>query len=110
MRAGRVFHVLAVLLSALAAAPAGAQPQSQPLAIGLTAPLSGPDAAYGLGLRHGAQLAVVRANAAGGVARRPRGLLAGDARGDPQRAAAHPRDLRPGRLRADHPGDRPPVA
>ena len=93
MRAGRVFHVLAVLLSALAAAPAVAQSQPQPLAIGLTAPLSGPDAAYGLGLRHGAQLAVVRANAAGGVAGRPLELMALDDGGDPQRAAANARLL-----------------
>jgi ABC-type branched-subunit amino acid transport system substrate-binding protein len=95
MQAGRVFHVLAALLSALGAASLGAQTQTQPqpLAIGLTAPLSGHDAAYGLGLRHGAQLAVARANAAGGVAGRPLELLALDDGGDPQRAAANARLL-----------------
>lgn len=87
MAPGRAFHALAVLLLTLASAAPGAQ--AQPLAIGLTAPLSGPDAAYGLGLRHGAQLAVARANAGGGVAGRPLELLALDDGGDPQRAAAN---------------------
>lgn len=91
MHAGRVFHVMAALLLLALASAAGAQPQ--PLAIGLTAPLSGPDAAYGLGLRHGAQLAVARANAGGGVAGRPLELLALDDGGDPQRAAANARLL-----------------
>ncbi|WP_164886768.1 MULTISPECIES: ABC transporter substrate-binding protein [Piscinibacter] len=82
---------LVALLLTLAAAAAGAQ--AQPLAIGLTAPLTGPDAAYGLGLRHGAQLAVARANAGGGVAGRPLELLALDDGGDPHRAAANARLL-----------------
>ncbi|NRF70787.1 ABC transporter substrate-binding protein [Aquincola sp. S2] len=91
MGRGRVFHALAALLLTLAAAAPGAR--AQPLAIGLTAPLTGPDAAYGLGLRHGAQLAVARANASGGVAGRPLELLALDDGGDPQRAAANARQL-----------------
>lgn len=91
MKPGRVFQVFASVLLGLATAAAGAQPQ--PLAIGLTAPLSGPDAAYGLGLRHGAQLALARANAGGGVGGRPLELLALDDGGDPQRAAANARLL-----------------
>ena len=88
---GRVLWPLAGLLLALAAAAPRAQPQ--PVLIGLTAPLSGPDAAYGQGLRHGAQLAAARANAAGGVAGRPLETLTLDDGGDAQRAAANVRSL-----------------
>lgn len=81
----------AVLLATLLAG--AVQAQLQPLAIGMTAPLSGPNAAYGQGLKHGAQLAVERANAAGGVGGRPLVLLALDDQGDPIRAAANARRL-----------------
>lgn len=84
-------RLLAAVLAACVASGATAQPQ--PVVIGLTAPLSGPDAAYGLGLQHGAQLAVVRANAAGGLAGRPLELLALDDGGDPARAGANAREL-----------------
>lgn len=69
------------------------QAQARPLAIGMTAPLSGPDAAYGQGLQHGARLAVERANAAGGVGGRSLALLALDDQGDPNHAAANARQL-----------------
>ena len=63
--------------------------QAQPLVIGLTTPLSGLNAAFGLGLQHGAQLAVDRANAIGGIGGRPLLLVSMDDRGDPGRAAAN---------------------
>jgi branched-chain amino acid transport system substrate-binding protein len=75
----------------LAACAVGAQ--SQPLLIGMTTPLTGPDAAHGEGLRAGAALAVARANAAGGVAGRPLALQVLDDGGDPARAAANVRQL-----------------
>jgi branched-chain amino acid transport system substrate-binding protein len=79
-----------LLLGAAAVASALAQ---QPLLIGVTTPLTGPDAAYGQGLRHGSALAVARANAAGGVAGRPLALQVLDDGGDPARAAANVRQL-----------------
>ncbi len=86
-------RLFAGVLAACVAGVAAAQPQPQPIVIGLTAPLSGHDAAYGQGLQHGAQLAVARANAAGGLAGRTLELLALDDAGDPSRAAANAREL-----------------
>jgi branched-chain amino acid transport system substrate-binding protein len=63
--------------------------QAQPLVIGLTAPLSGLNAAFGQGLQHGAQLAVDRANAAGGIGGRLLQLVSLDDGGEPGRAAAN---------------------
>ena len=80
-----------LLLCGLAAAVPRAQPPALP--IGLTLPLTGPQAAQGQGMRHGAQLAVARANAAGGVAGRPLELLVLDDAGDAGRAAANARQL-----------------
>lgn len=79
------------LAAMLAGSLAWAQPQ--PIAIGMTAPLSGPNATYGLGLQQGARLALARANASGGVGGRSLELLVLDDSGDPQRAAANARQL-----------------
>lgn len=81
--AGLKLLVLAAGLTAAAVA------QSASLTIGMTVPLTGPDAAFGLGLRHGAQLAVSRANAVGGVAGHTLELAVLDDGGDPVRAAAN---------------------
>lgn len=67
--------------------------QLRPIEIGMTAPLSGPNAAYGLGLQHGAKLAIARANAAGGVGGRPLDLFVLDDGSDAQRAAANAHQL-----------------
>jgi ABC-type branched-subunit amino acid transport system substrate-binding protein len=87
--------LLRVVAMALATMLAGgvtwAQPR--PIEIGMTAPLSGPNAAYGLGLQHGARLAMARANAAGGVGGRSLELLVLDDGGDALRAAANARQL-----------------
>jgi ABC-type branched-subunit amino acid transport system substrate-binding protein len=74
--------VAACLLGAVAATAA-------PVVVGMTLPLSGPDAPFGAALRDGAQLAIARANAAGGVAGRPIELALRDDGGDPRRAAAN---------------------
>lgn len=79
------------LLVAVAAIPCLAQ--TGPILIGMTVPLSGPDSAYGVGLRDGAALGVERANAAGGVGGRRFQLVALDDGGQPQRAASNARDL-----------------
>jgi ABC-type branched-subunit amino acid transport system substrate-binding protein len=87
-----LFRVAAMTLAALLVGSVSwAQPG--PIEIGMTAPLSGPNAAYGLGLQHGARLAMARANAAGGVGGRSLELLVLDDGGDPQRAAANARQL-----------------
>lgn len=86
------FHVAAMALATmLAGGVTWGQPR--PIEIGMTAPLSGPNAAYGLGLQHGARLAMARANAAGGVGGRSLELLVLDDGGDAQRAAANARQL-----------------
>lgn len=81
----------AALGLALAACLLGAAAPSSaaPTVVGMTLPLSGPDAAFGSALRDGAQLAVARANALGGVAGRPIELAVRDDGGDPRRAAAN---------------------
>ena len=52
-----------VLAGALFTVPAAAQ---APVRIGFSAPLTGPDAAFGQGLRQGAEQAVADLNRAGG--------------------------------------------
>ncbi|MEL6060554.1 MULTISPECIES: branched-chain amino acid ABC transporter substrate-binding protein [unclassified Methylobacterium] len=84
----RVTLALAGLL-ALAAAPAAAQ---APVRIGLSAPLSGPDAAFGQGLRQGAEQAVADLNRAAGG--RPRLVLVpADDAGEAKQAVAVARKL-----------------
>ncbi|KAA0123522.1 branched-chain amino acid ABC transporter substrate-binding protein [Methylobacterium sp. P1-11] len=63
-------RLVPLLAGLLAAAPAVAQ---APIRIGLSAPLTGPDSAYGLGLRQGAEQAVADLNRAAGG--RPRWVL-----------------------------------
>jgi len=77
----------AALAACLLSAAAGSS--AAPLVVGMTLPLSGPEAPFGAALRDGAQMAVARANAAGGVAGRPIELALRDDGGDPRRAAAN---------------------
>src|SRR3990167_6244006 len=87
-----LFRLAAMALAAvLAGGLAWAQPRT--IVIGMTAPLSRPNAAYGLGLQHGARLAMARANATGGVGGRSLDLLVLDDGGDALRAAANARQL-----------------
>jgi branched-chain amino acid transport system substrate-binding protein len=77
-------RAILILAGLLAAGPAAAQ---APVRIGLSAPLSGPDAAFGQGLRQGAEQAIADLNrAAGGRARYT--LIPADDTGDPKLAAA----------------------
>lgn len=76
-------RILTVLLVAfLVSVPAFAQ---APLKIGLSAPLTGPDAAFGQGLRLGAEQAVADLNRGGG---RKIALVVADDAGDPKQAVA----------------------
>ena len=73
-----------IVAGLLVAAPAVAQ---APVRIGLSAPLSGPDAGFGQGLRQGAEQAVADLNRAGGG--RPKFVLVpADDAGDARQAAA----------------------
>jgi branched-chain amino acid transport system substrate-binding protein len=83
--------LLAFAFGLLGALPALAQAPA--VRIGLSAPLTGPDAAFGQGLRAGAEQAVAELNRAGG---RRFALTVADDGGDPRQAAAVA-----GRLTAD---------
>jgi branched-chain amino acid transport system substrate-binding protein len=87
----RVVAALALGLASLMAPQA--QAQSQPIRIGMSLPLSGPAASFGQGLRHGAELAVARANAAGGIARRSLELVVLDDGGQVRQAEANALEL-----------------
>lgn len=77
-------HLAIRLVGLLLAAPAAAQ---APVRIGLSAPLSGPDAAFGQGLRQGAEQAVADLNRAGGP-RTKFALVPADDAGDAKQAVA----------------------
>lgn len=76
-----VSYVLGALALAIACGDAEAQAPA-PLKIGVSAPLTGPDAAYGQGVRAGAEQAVADLNRAGGVAGRTLVLVVADDAGD----------------------------
>lgn len=85
----------ACCLLACLAMPAIAEPgvDAQKVVLGMSAPLSGPLAAYGTPLRRGLQLGIAEINAAGGVAGRQVELQALDDAGQPQRAVANTQAL-----------------
>ncbi|WP_430912811.1 branched-chain amino acid ABC transporter substrate-binding protein [Methylobacterium sp. sgz302541] len=62
--------------------------QQGPLRIGLSAPLTGPDAGFGQGMRLGAEQAVADINRNGGVAGRKLALVVADDAGDGKQGAA----------------------
>ncbi|SFG37946.1 branched-chain amino acid ABC transporter substrate-binding protein [Methylobacterium gossipiicola] len=76
---------LALAFTLLAGA---AQAEPAPIAIGLSAPLTGPDAAFGQGMRAGAEQAVADINRAGGVDGRRLALVVADDAGDPKQGLA----------------------
>ncbi|MGU3453425.1 branched-chain amino acid ABC transporter substrate-binding protein [Methylobacterium sp. 391_Methyba4] len=80
-------RLIPILAGLLAASPVVAQ---APVRIGLSAPLTGPDAAFGQGLRQGAEQAVADLNRAAGG--RPRWVLVpADDGGEARQAAANAR-------------------
>jgi branched-chain amino acid transport system substrate-binding protein len=76
---------LALALTLLAGA---AQAEPAPLAIGLSAPLTGPDAAFGQGMRAGAEQAVADINRAGGINGQRLALVVADDAGDRKQGLA----------------------
>ncbi|MGU3536887.1 branched-chain amino acid ABC transporter substrate-binding protein [Methylobacterium sp. A54F] len=93
---GPVRSILPLALLLAAAAPAQGQSaqgqptqaQTGPIRIGLSAPLTGPEAAFGQGLRLGAEQAVADLNRAGGVGGRKLALVVADDAGDPKQGLA----------------------
>ena len=87
MGIGRFASLAAAAVTLLAglipAAPAAAQ-----VRIGLAAPLTGPDAAFGQGMRLGAELAVAEINRAGGILGQRALLVVHDDAGDAKQGAA----------------------
>ena len=86
-RARRLFVALAafvVLLPALWGPRDAAAQTGEPYKIGVTYPLSGPQAAWGLLLLPAAEIAVQQINAAGGVGGRPLALVVEDSKGNPE--------------------------
>lgn len=61
--------------------------------VGLAAPLTGPDAAFGQGMRLGAELAVADINRAGGIAGQKLQLVVQDDAGEPKQAMVAARKL-----------------
>jgi len=106
MRSGRTTRLfvataaVAVILSALWG-PRNAAAQAatgEPYKIGVTYPLSGPQAAWGLLLLPNAEIAVQHINAAGGVNGRPLALVVEDTKGNPEGAVSAMRKV----VQVDH--------
>ncbi|KQO60559.1 MULTISPECIES: branched-chain amino acid ABC transporter substrate-binding protein [unclassified Methylobacterium] len=79
------------ILAVLALSPSGAVAQSAaqaPIRIGLSLPLTGPDAAFGQGLRAGAEQAVADLNRATGASGRKLALVVADDAGDGKQGLA----------------------
>lgn len=83
MRAGKAFGA-AVLLACLIGVGAACGVGSQPVRIGVVAPLSGAASGSGEDLLDGLSLAVEEINAQGGINSRPIELMVQDSRTDPQ--------------------------
>ena len=83
--------LVATLLSALVAATAAAEPgvTTNKVAIGMSAPLTGPLAGYGTQLRRGLALGLEQVNAGGGIAGREIELVVKDDAGRPEQAVAN---------------------
>ena len=77
-----------ILLALLLLAPGAVAETQAPVRIGLSAPLTGPDAAFGQGLRLGAEQAVAEINRAGGASGRKLALVVGDDAGDGRQGVA----------------------
>ena len=81
--------ILATGLAALGAAPALAQPASgEPVTIGVSGPLTGPNAQYGAQWKKGFDLALDEINAKGGVKGRPLQYVFEDSQADPRQTVA----------------------
>jgi branched-chain amino acid transport system substrate-binding protein len=83
---------LAVVMSALAVLPAGAQ-APQPIRVGFSSAMSGPSAITGEGVMWGATMAVDEINAKGGIMGRKVEVYFGDNKGTPGEAVSAVRKL-----------------
>ncbi|MGO9829880.1 MAG: ABC transporter substrate-binding protein [Myxococcaceae bacterium] len=87
-RAGVLGGLVLLGSAALAACRPGPHSTPSPVRVGLVGALSGPEAQLGQSTRDGALLAILQANAAGGVGGRPLQLRAYDSQGRPEEAAS----------------------
>lgn len=85
MKPAATFAALALALAALLA---GCDSGPAKLKIGVGAPITGPDAAFGAQLKNGAEQAVADINAAGGIDGQQVELLVGDDAGDPRQGVS----------------------
>lgn len=93
MKGIRAFFLFMSLASLVAPATAEPGVDAQKLVLGMSAPLSGPLAAYGAPLLRGLQLGFDEVNAAGGIAGRKLELQALDDAGQARRAVANTQAL-----------------
>lgn len=78
----------ALLACGLAGTAAAAEPQGEPLWIGVSGPLTGPSAQYGAQWKKGFDLALDQINADGGVRGRPLRYVFEDSQNDPKQTVA----------------------
>jgi branched-chain amino acid transport system substrate-binding protein len=78
---------VAVLIAGLAFIPVGAQ-KAEPILIGVSGPLTGSYAQYGLAWKKGFDLALDEINASGGIKGRPLQYLFADTQNDPKQTVA----------------------
>ena len=87
--AGRVAGLAALVLGAGALAPAGAQTAAgEPVTIGVSGPLTGPNAQYGAQWKKGFDLALDEINRKGGIKGRPLAYQFEDSQADPRQSVA----------------------
>jgi branched-chain amino acid transport system substrate-binding protein len=82
--------LLSLCLPLAVAAPADS---AEPIVLGMSAPMSGPNGAYGTQMRQGIETYFAKVNAAGGVNGRPLSLVAMDDGYEVDRAVANAKDL-----------------
>jgi branched-chain amino acid transport system substrate-binding protein len=87
----RLVFVGAAALAVAAAVPAGAQSgpaKGEPVYLGVSGPLTGPNAQYGAQWKQGFDLALDEINAAGGIKGRPLAYIFDDSQSDPRQSVA----------------------
>ncbi len=89
---GKTMKRLALVAATLAVLAGCSQQESTTIKIGVAAPMTGSNAAFGEQFRRGAEKAVADINAAGGVSRQLE-LVVGDDAGDPKQAVSVANDM-----------------
>ena len=85
---GRMAGLAALVFGAGASEPAGAQTSGEPVTIGVSGPLTGPNAQYGAQWKKGFDLALAEINGKGGIKGRPLAYAFEDSQADPRQSVA----------------------